>query len=141
MRIASAIVVFVCLSLTARSAAAADGESAKTPEKIEHPAEVALVQLESSAWRYVQFPSNLRLYVFDGDSPGKSACNVGCEGAWPPLKAPEDAKPVGNWTPFARHDGRKQWAYKGRPVYIRFHDSPAFATGNGVDGTWHFLEP
>jgi predicted lipoprotein with Yx(FWY)xxD motif len=44
-----------------------------------------------------------------------------CVDAWPPLLAPEDAKPVGQghneWTVIKRADNKLQWAYGGYPVY------------------------
>lgn len=130
--------LFTCVLLFLTTSPARSGTTA--PDKLEHPAEVALIQ-ESGGWSYQHFPSNVRLYIFDGDSPGKSNCNLGCAGAWQPLIAPDDAKPVGDWTKVVRDDGRTQWAYKDRPVYLRYHDSPSEATGNGIDGAWHFLEP
>ena len=110
------------------------------PRNLWTPGNVALVQTDND-WRYVHFPSNLRLYVFDGDAPNKSNCNEGCWGAWQPLSVTGNETPGGDWTIFARDDGTKQWAYKGRPVYSRFHDSVQEPIGNGIDGNWHFVEP
>ena len=118
----------------------ASGETTSGPTYLEHPGQVALVE-SAAGWRYVHFPTNLRLYTFDQDSDNKSACNLGCSSVWPPLVAPDDAKPIGDWTVFMREDGRRQWAYKGRPVYLRYHDSPSRPAGDGVDGLWHFLDP
>jgi predicted lipoprotein with Yx(FWY)xxD motif len=39
----------------------------------------------------------------------------------------------------ARSDGRQQWAYRGQPVYMRFHDAPDQPTGDGIDGKWHLI--
>ena len=115
--------------------------TSKAPAKTEHPANVALLQ-ETSRWLYVHFPSNLRLYINDKDSAGKSLCNRGCDTAWPPLKPDDlDGKPIGDWAVMDRADGSKQWAYKGRPVYLRYHDSVEAPSGTGVDGVWRFLEP
>jgi len=110
------------------------------PSKTEHPANVALIK-DDTGWKYVHFPSNLRLYVFDKDSAGQSTCNLGCDGAWPPLLVGENEKPLGDWTIIVRYDGNRQWAYLGHPVYGRFHDSVEQPSGNGIDGAWHFLEP
>jgi predicted lipoprotein with Yx(FWY)xxD motif len=110
------------------------------PSKTEHPANVALIH-DETGWKYVHFPSSMRLYVFDRDSAGQSACNLGCDGAWPPLPAGDNEKPLGDWTIIVRYDGNRQWAYLGRPVYGRFHDSVEAPSGNGIDGAWHFLEP
>jgi predicted lipoprotein with Yx(FWY)xxD motif len=112
----------------------------KTPAKLDHPGNVALIH-DEAGWTYVHFPTNLRLYIYDKDSNGKSSCNLGCDGAWPPLQVAGDDKPLGDWTIATRYDGTKQWVYKGRPVYLRFHDSPEKPTGDGLDGSWHYLQP
>lgn len=111
--------------------------------KLEHPSNVALVEgAKPGDLVYKHFPTNLRLYVFDKDGPGKSNCNEPCTAAWPPLLVPQgDARNVGDWKPFKRDDGRLQWAYKGHPVYVRYHDSPDMPMGDGIDGAWHFLTP
>jgi predicted lipoprotein with Yx(FWY)xxD motif len=110
------------------------------PSQLSHPGNVALVQSEAG-WTYVHFPTNLRLYVNDRDTPGSFGCDARCALAWPPLLAAADAGPVGDWTVVIRDNGSRQWAYKGRPVYVRYHDSPNAPTGDGVDGVWHFLLP
>ena len=110
------------------------------PDKLEYPGQIALVE-SGTGLRYVHFPTNLRLYTYDEDLENQSVCNRGCASQWPPVIAPENAKPIGLWTPIDRDDGRKQWAYKGQPVYVRYHDAPSAPTGDGVDGVWHFLEP
>jgi len=129
----AATVLFTCLGASAGS----------PPSKPQHPSNVALVHVaETDTWFYVHFPSNLRLYFFDGDLKGKSNCNAGCDSAWPPLLVPaEDSGPVGDWTFITRNDGRRQWTYKGRPVYLRYHDTPENPLGDGRDGAWHFLIP
>ena len=133
------LVWFACASVLAALPVLA---SPTPPENAEHPAEVALVQGNDN-WSYVHFPSNLRLYVYDKDTAGKSACTVkgGCAGVWPPLVAPPGAKPVGDWSVMNRDDAPPQWAYKGHPVYLRYHDSPSQPAGDGQDGVWHFLQP
>jgi predicted lipoprotein with Yx(FWY)xxD motif len=114
---------------------------AAAQDKLEHPGVVALSE-ESGGRLYRHFPTSLRLYVYDKDSPGLSACNAGCSSAWPPLIAEEgSAKRIGDWTQFKREDGRQQWAYKSRPVYLRYHDTPDAPQGDGVDGVWHLLKP
>lgn len=138
MRVASAA-LFTCALLCWTTGVVSGAE--KAPVKLQHPAEAALIEDPAHGWIYRHFPTGLRLYVFDGDSAGKSKCNLGCDTAWPPLIAPADAKTTGDWTPLVRDDGRKQWAYKGRPVYTRIHDSPAKPSGDGVEGAWHLLEP
>ena len=65
------------------------------------------------------------VYVFDDDPSGKSSCNAGCIGAWSPVTASGGSTPMGNSTIFERDDHRRQWAYKGRPLYTYFNDTPA----------------
>ena len=40
-----------------------------------------------------------------------------CVQVWPPVLAPADAKPVGNWSVITRADGKHQWAYNQQAVY------------------------
>jgi predicted lipoprotein with Yx(FWY)xxD motif len=45
-----------------------------------------------------------------------------CEQLWPPVLAPNEAKPVGKWTVVKRTNGQSQWAYDGYPVYTSDRD-------------------
>jgi predicted lipoprotein with Yx(FWY)xxD motif len=109
-------------------------------DKLPYPAEVSLIH-RRTGWLFRAAPSNLRLYAYDADLPGKSVCNDACSAAWPPLIAPAGATPLGDWTSVVRDDGRSQWAYKGHPAYTRRDDSLHPPAGDGIDGAWHFLEP
>jgi len=43
-----------------------------------------------------------------------------------------------DWSVIAREDGSKQWAYKGKPLYLWVKDhKPGDATGDGFRGVWH----
>jgi hypothetical protein len=93
------------------------------PVKSEHPGDTALFEFAPGQFVYKSFPTLLRLYVFDRDRPGKSNCDDGCASAWPPLLVSASEKgPAGDWTIIKRDDGTRQWAYKNRPVYVRYHD-------------------
>jgi predicted lipoprotein with Yx(FWY)xxD motif len=82
--------------------------------------------------------SGMTLYTFDNDKDGKSACNGPCAGIWPPVMAAADAKPEGDMTIISRDDGGKQWAYKGKPVYMYKSDMKAGdATGDNFKNIWH----
>ena len=84
----------------------------------------------------------MTLYVFDKDAAGKSNCSGGCAAIWPPLAADEAAKPAANYTVIAREDGKKQVAYKGKPLYTWVKDQkPGDTTGDGVGGAWHIAKP
>jgi predicted lipoprotein with Yx(FWY)xxD motif len=56
---------------------------------------------------------------------------LSCAATWPPLAAPDDAKPIGQWTVVTRSDGKKQWAYNKQPVYTSNLDTRAGET-NGA---------
>ena len=85
----------------------------------------------------------MTLYTFDNDvaGSGKSACNGPCAGLWPPVGAEADAKPEGDMTIIARDDGTKQWAYKGKPVYLYKSDMKAGdMTGDNFKNVWHVIK-
>ena len=85
--------------------------------------------------------AGMTLYTFDKDAGGKSACNGPCAGNWPPLMAAADAKASGEWSIITRDDGSKQWAYKGKPLYVWSKDQkPGDMTGDGFNGIWHVVK-
>ena len=81
----------------------------------------------------------MALYTFANDkTPEKSACVGNCADTWPPLRPAADARPMGEWTIISRDDGSKQWAYKGKPIYLFKMDTKAGeASGEGRgNGAW-----
>ncbi len=89
-------------------------------------------------------PNGMTLYTFarDTEGSGKSACNGQCAANWPPLMASDNAKPMGGYTIVTRDDGKKQWAYKGWPLYYWVKDAKAGdRTGDGVAGAWKIARP
>ena len=88
--------------------------------------------------------AGMTLYTFDKDAAGsgKSTCNGPCAANWPPLMAAADAKPSGYYTVVTRDDGGKQWAYKGKPLYLWIKDSkPGDKTGDGFNNAWRVARP
>ncbi|TAK49900.1 MAG: hypothetical protein EPO23_01370 [Xanthobacteraceae bacterium] len=84
----------------------------------------------------------MTLYTFDRDASGKSACTGPCTENWPPLMAGADAQASGDWSVIARPDGKKQWAYKGKPLYAWKNDkAPGETSGDGFNGLWHMATP
>jgi predicted lipoprotein with Yx(FWY)xxD motif len=68
-------------------------------------------------------------------------CNGPCAANWPPLMAGADAKASGDWAIVTRDDGAKQWAYKGKPVYLWAKDQkPGDKTGDGFNSVWHVVK-
>jgi len=104
-----------------------------------YPTEVALSEEGNKGFVFRRFPGNQRLYTYDLDRAGRSYCNEGCEGAYPPVIAPASAKAMGEWSVIRRDDGRLQWAYRGRPVYSFFHDDPKAPHGDKDAATWHLV--
>jgi predicted lipoprotein with Yx(FWY)xxD motif len=88
--------------------------------------------------------AGMTLYTFDKDAAGsgKSVCNGPCATNWPPLMAAADAKPAGDYTIVTRDDGGKQWAYKGKPLYLWSKDAkPGDKTGDGFINAWRVARP
>lgn len=86
--------------------------------------------------------AGMTLYTFDKDTDGKSACYDQCAKAWPPAMAAADAQAQGDLTIITRDDGAKQWAYKGKPLYLFVKDSkPGDKAGDNVKDVWHIVKP
>jgi|SRR5579864_909043 len=88
--------------------------------------------------------AGMTLYTFDKDpmGGGKSVCNGQCAINWPPLMAEGSASASGDYAVVARDDGSKQWAYKGKPLYLWIKDQkPGDKTGDGVNNVWHVATP
>lgn len=86
--------------------------------------------------------AGMTLYTFDKDSAGKSVCVDQCAKAWPPVMAAADAKPMGDLTVITRDDGSKQWAHKGKPLYLFTKDTkPGDKTGDNFKEIWHVVKP
>ena len=90
-------------------------------------------------------PAGLTLYTFDNDVPGsgKSACNSPCSNIFPPYLVEPGASASGDLSVIERSDGTKQWAYKGKPLYVWFDDKkPGDAGGDGMNrGIWRIARP
>lgn len=86
----------------------------------------------------------MTLYTFDRDKAGsgKSACNSDCAQMWPPLVWVGAGEPAGAFTIITREGGARQWAYKGKPLYLFSGDvNPNDANGDAVNGVWHIARP
>jgi predicted lipoprotein with Yx(FWY)xxD motif len=102
------------------------------------PAKVA----DTSKGKALVDAKGMTLYTFDRDTAGKSACNGPCAQNWPPLMAAANASASGEWTVITRDDGSRQWAYKGKPLYLWVKDTkPGEVTGDGVNNVWHVAMP
>lgn len=83
------------------------------------------------------------VYTFDQDTPAKSNCTGPCTADFDPMLAPDVAVTTGDWSVVARPGGRKQWAFRGKPLYRYLKDSKERSyDGSDVPG-WRnvFLQP
>lgn len=88
--------------------------------------------------------NGMTLYTFDKDATGsgKSVCNGPCATNWPPLYVMEGESGGGDFSIATRDDGKKQWAYKGKPLYFWVKDQkPGDKTGDGFNSVWRVAKP
>jgi len=88
--------------------------------------------------------NGMTLYTFDKDAAGsgKSLCNGPCATNWPPLFAMDSDSAAGDYSIIMRDDGKKQWAFKGKPLYFWAKDQKAGdMTGDGFNSVWHVAKP
>ncbi|SFC49356.1 Predicted lipoprotein with conserved Yx(FWY)xxD motif [Polaromonas sp. OV174] len=87
--------------------------------------------------------TGMTVYTFDKDvaGSGKSTCNGPCLTLWPAVMATADAKPQGDLSIVTRDDGGKQWAYKGKPLYLYSADGkPGDKMGDNFKDVWHVIK-
>ena len=78
----------------------------------------------------------------DAAGSGKSVCNGPCATNWPPLFAMDSDGSAGDYSVITRDDGKKQWAFKGKPLYFWSKDQKAGdTTGDGFNNVWHVAKP
>jgi len=69
-------------------------------------------------WRSLGGPEGQLLYTYDADGDtGKATCVAECAAEFPPYLAPSNAAAFGEWSLVRRDDGKRQWAYRGKPLY------------------------
>ena len=86
--------------------------------------------------------NGMTLYTFDKDAGGKSMCNGPCATNWPPLYANDGDMASGDYSIVTRDDGKKQWAFKGKPLYYWSKDQkPGDKTGDGFNNVWQLAKP
>jgi predicted lipoprotein with Yx(FWY)xxD motif len=133
------IVLGAVASLALTFGAIASGAAAQERERstLSYPPGASTVVLNGAA----SPASGRALYVYDKDADGVSKCVGQCIIAWPPLTPAAGAKEGGGWTIITRSDGARQWAYKGRPVYVFYRDkADSIATGAQIIPGWHLAK-
>ena len=96
---------------------------------------------DTSAGSVMTSPQGMTVYTFDMDQAGTSACYGDCAMKWPPVLGDGSAQEYGKMSLITRTDGRKQWAYSGKPLYT-YHDDAAAGDvkGDDVGGVWHVVK-
>jgi predicted lipoprotein with Yx(FWY)xxD motif len=81
------------------------------------------------------------LYSYDPDgTSGGSHCEGPCAAVWPAYLVDDGLKPAGDFSATVRADGKRQWVYQGRPLYLFAGDAkPGDHDGDGVNGSWHVV--
>ena len=85
----------------------------------------------------------MTLYTFDKDTKGsgKSVCNGDCAKNWPPYLATDKDKAADKFTIVTRDDGKKQWAFDGKPLYYWAKDmKKGDKTGDNRSNVWHIIK-
>lgn len=96
---------------------------------------------DTSAGSVMTTPGGMTVYTFDKDQPGKSNCYGECAMRWPPVTADGYAQENGRMSLISRADGRRQWAYDGKPLYTYRDDSAAGdANGDNIRNVWHVVK-
>ncbi len=93
----------------------------------------------TDAGRYIQLQNHKSLYWNEREfAAGDATCLDDCEVVWPPVTAPADAVPIGDWSIATRPDGSLQWSYKGKLLYTNVNDT--FPNARlGADTAWNVL--
>lgn len=85
-------------------------------------------------------PDGMTVYVYDKEAEGSASCYGSCAEEWPPVLAPAEAKPFGDFSLVKRIDGTRQWAYRGKPLHLYHEDqAPGDAKGDNEEGFWHAI--
>ncbi len=89
-------------------------------------------------------PAGLTLYVSANDvvGSGKSSCYAPCSNLHPPYLVEEGSQATGEVSIIERSDGARQWAHRGRPLYLWIYDQkPGDAGADGMNrGVWQIAK-
>jgi predicted lipoprotein with Yx(FWY)xxD motif len=86
-------------------------------------------------------PDGMTVYIYDKEAEGSASCYAECADEWPPVLAPANAKPFGDFSFVKRIDGTRQWAYRGKPLHLYHGDqAPGDTKGDNYDGFWHAVK-
>lgn len=105
-----------------------------------HAAPLPFTAAQTAKGSVLTDAQGMTLYTYDADHKGVSNCYGDCAEDWPPYVAAPGAAPSGPYSLVTRHDGRRQWAFNGMPLYYWQDDTAKGQTaGDGIDGVWHVV--
>lgn len=82
----------------------------------------------------------MTVYTYDNDTATKSACTGKCAVNWPPVIVTDSKPTPPDYSVITRDDGKKQLAYKGKPLYTFIKDKkPGDKVGDKVMDAWHVV--
>ncbi len=98
--------------------------------------------------------TGMTLYIFDKDAAGSSTCTNACGKLWAPLRVADPDNASGgssaltamdyltDYSTIQREDGTRQWAYRGKPLYLFSRDhKPGDRNGDEFDRIRHVARP
>lgn len=101
------------------------------------PEGIKIEELVNAPGQALVTARGMTLYTLDGETPARAACAAACTDTWTPLAAPALAMAIGDFTIISRSDGIRQWAHKGKPLYVYAGDNePGDVNGDGLEKKW-----
>jgi predicted lipoprotein with Yx(FWY)xxD motif len=106
---------------------------------LELPSAIGVKELPDAAAFVLVDGRSHTLYALSAKHAREVArCSTPACRQWRPLRAPQLAEAIGDFTLIERDDGIQQWAYRGEGLYTFEGDlAPGYANGTGVDERWH----
>ena len=89
----------------------------------------------------MQLASPRRKHTYARDPIGESTCYDTCAERWSALHANDNNSAVGDWSVIVRKDAKRQWTYKGKPVYTSAVNERVESHADGAEGLWRELTP
>jgi predicted lipoprotein with Yx(FWY)xxD motif len=127
---------------TAATSRAAD--SSRDPEAATRPPALEVGTASAPFGSRLAAKGGMTLYVFSGDSPGRSDCVRQCAAMWPPVRSLGGKPQPGNGVKAAAV-GSDQVTFNGHPLYYYSGDrGPGDTTGQGrsmYGGHWSAVPP
>jgi predicted lipoprotein with Yx(FWY)xxD motif len=114
-----------------------DGPVVRKP--VGPPADVppAFSVVSTALGRLLVTKAGFSVYVSDHDKSHHSNCDAVCTQTWTPIVAADLARPHGKWSIIRRATGTRQWAFRGKPLYLYANDQHVRSLrGSDVSG-WH----